>query len=93
MPTFESGVVPNWLPQRAECICTSWLDFKGYGFLANPDPQDKRDIFVHVNVLPDRERRQKKLEAGDVVVATFVELPDKRLRATKIEFVQSQYQT
>lgn len=79
---------PTRLPLRARAKVLKWLHSAGYGFLANPNPDDDRNIFVHNSIVPLRIGEGERLKDNEYVEVSYVEQPDGRLRATAIEFLE-----
>ena len=74
------------LTERARLIVKTWLADRGFGFLMHPDKTERREIFIHRNEVMGTigATNEGKLESGQIVDCSFMELPDGRLRVTKI---------
>ena len=74
------------LTERAKLIVKTWIADRGFGFLLHPDKNEKRDIFIHKNEILGKlsASNEDKLCAGQIVDCSFIELPDGRLRVTKM---------
>lgn len=63
-----------------------WMDFMGYGFIDNPNPEDTRDVYVSGKDVPLREGIGKRLRKGETVQFEIEPRP-KGLRAKNISIV------